>query len=113
MDAFDDEPSAGGGYDREPIVIPIDETLRIVVRFRGHPPERVSVSLEARHGDVTGAIIRYDDAHGKFHRHQPGWPEPGLADRDLDHISHPMRARHAIDEIRARYTTWKADLGLD
>ena len=38
MDAFDDEPSVGGGYDREPIVIPIDDRHRIVLRFRGHPP---------------------------------------------------------------------------
>jgi len=116
MDNFDGEPTTGGGYDRL-IDLPIDDPdgipRRIVVRLRrdraGHF-ERVSVVLEERRDDGEGQLIRFDDAHGSFHRHQPGWPEPGLIAEMLDHIEPRQRAPHARDQIRMRYHLWETEV---
>ena len=116
MDNFDGEPTTGGGYDRL-IDLPIDDpdgiTRRIVVRLRrdraGHF-ERVSVVLEERRADGEGQLIRFDDAHGSFHRHHPGWPEPGLIAEMLDHIEPRQRAPHARDQIRVRYHLWETEV---
>ena len=113
MDTFDDEPSTGGGYERvisRPLGVGQIER-RIVIRFRGRPPERVSVILEEVRGGKTGAIMRYDDAYGRFHRRVPGWPEPSREIAVfLDEVPVRRRAAYAIREIEARYTAWEADL---
>ena len=50
--------------------------------------------------------MRFDDAHGRFHRHAPGWPEPGAIDQYLDSIEPRFRVRFAQREIVLRYTEY-------
>jgi hypothetical protein len=79
MNDFDDEASTGGGYERSivrPLVAQDGIARRIVLRFRGRPVERVSVVLEEIREGQIGALMRYDDAHGQFHRHAPGQVGP-------------------------------------
>jgi hypothetical protein len=114
-DAFDGEPGTGGGYDKV-----IDAELsdgdgvvrRIVTRFRGRPRTgRVSVVLEEVRAGELGVLVRYDDAHRRFHRHAAGWPEPGERVAEfLDEVALAARAAYAMREIRARYTEWEADV---
>ncbi len=114
MDAFDDEPNTGGGYDKA-IEIEIFGNdgipRRIVMRFRGQPVKRVSVVLEEVRAGQHGAIMRYDDAHGGFHRHAPGWPQPS---REIEawfpKVLPNERAPFATDEIRMWYPKWEAQV---
>jgi len=113
VDAFDDEPTTGGGYERVvelPLLIGDEVARRVIVRFRGRPLERVSVVLEEVRNGERGVLMRYDDAHGRFHRHAPGWPKPGKIEAFLDDVPVRQRAVVADNEIRARYTAWEADL---
>jgi hypothetical protein len=111
---FDDEPSTGGGYERvirielyDPDGIP----RRIVLRMRRLGREiRAAVVLEERRSAISGQLIRFDDAHGHFHRHHPGWPEPGTIAESLDHIESRRRAAYARDQIRLRYPEWEAEV---
>jgi hypothetical protein len=114
-DAFEGEPGTGGGYDK---VIEAEFTIgdgvarRIVTRLRGRPRTgRVSVVLEEVRGGEYGVLVRYDDAHRRFHRHAAGWPEPDERVAEfLDGIAPEARAAYAMREIRARYTEWEADV---
>jgi hypothetical protein len=107
---FDDEPSTGGGYEDafsvqiwDPDGIP----RRIVVRHRGRF-DRVAIMLEEVRDGITGRLIRYDDAHGRFHRHEPGWPEPlPTIAAFLDDVPARQRAAAAILEVKVRYTLWE------
>ena len=84
---------------------------RIVLRMRGLGRQvRAAVVLEEQRGTIQGQLIRFDDAHGRFHRHAPGWPEPGAIAEFLDHVEPRQRAAYARDEIRLRYHEWEADL---
>src|SRR5450759_2014685 len=86
MNDFDDEAGTGGGYERiivRPLVAQDGIARRTVLRFRGRPVERVSVVLEEIREGQLGSLVRYDDAHGQFHRHAPGWPEPFRAHRGV------------------------------
>lgn len=79
VDYFDDEPRSGRGYEasfQAVIDDPDGIPRRIFVRWRGPRFERVSVTLEEIRGGEIGSLMRYDDAHGRYHRHVPGWPEP-------------------------------------
>ena len=115
MTHFDDEPSLGGGYEGG-YPVPIDAgdgiPRRIAVRYRKGRGrfERISISLEEVRDGQTGSLVRFDDAHGRFHRHAPGWPEPSEIVEYLDSIPFNSRVPYAISEIRARYTTWDAEL---
>ena len=74
------------------------------------PVTRVSIILEEiRHGE-RGALMRYDDAHGRFHRHAPGWPEPSEQIEVFLDVPVRLRASVADAEIRALYTAWEADV---
>ncbi len=115
MNAFDNEPSLGGGYEGGyPVRIDAGDEIprRIAVRYRKNRGtfERVSVSLEEVRDAQTGTLVRFDDAHGRFHRHAPGWPQPSEPAEYLDHIPLRHRARYAIDETKARYTAWEAEI---
>ncbi len=113
MNDFDDEASTGGGYERSivlPLVAQDGIARRIVLRFRGRPVKRVSVVLEEIREGRLGALVRYDDAHGRFHRHAPGWPEPSEHIEAFLEVPARLRAAFAETEIRARYTTWEAEL---
>jgi len=68
------------------------------------------VVLEEIRRRERGALIRYDDAHGRFHRHVPGWPEPAATIAAFLDVSLRQRARYADGEIRARYTVWEAEV---
>ncbi len=113
MDDFDDEPTTGGGYERvfaialyDPDGIP----RRIIVRRRGRF-ERVSILLEEVRDGLTGHLMRYDDAHEHFHRHEPGWPEPAATIAEwIEDVPAHLRAAYAIAEVRTRYTTWEAEV---
>jgi len=113
IDSFDNEPTPGGQYEK---VIETDLVAddglprRIVKRFRGRPLERVSVALEERRDGITGILVRYDNAHDTFHRHTPGWPEPGGQDIALPQVSRRQAAAFAEAEIRACYATWEAQV---
>ena len=111
MNFFDDEPSAGGGYE-DVFPIPIWDSdgiaRRILVRHRGHF-ERVAIELEEQRDGLIGHLVRYDDAHGRFHRHEPGWPQPSATIAVfLDEVPPRQRAAVAILEIKRRYTRWEA-----
>jgi hypothetical protein len=118
LNYFDDEPSTGGGYDDD-YPVPLDGAdgipRRIVVRYRraarGGGFERASVSLEEVRGAEEGVIMRFDDAHGRFHRHGPGWPQPShdIAEYFED-VPKNQRTAFATSEIRARYTLWEAEV---
>jgi hypothetical protein len=111
---FDDEPGTGGGYERviritlyDPDGIP----RRIVLRMRGLGRQmRAAVTLEEQRGDILGQVVRFDDAHGRFHRHQPSWPEPGPIVEFLDHVETRRRAAYAREQIQMRYPHWDAEL---
>ncbi len=86
----------------------------IVVRYRRARQggfERASVSLEEVRDGIEGTLMRYDDAHGRFHRHIPGWPEPSreIADYFSD-LPKNRRTAFATAEISARYTLWEAEV---
>ena len=66
--------------------------------------------LEELRASIRGTLIRYDDAHGRFHRHAPGWPEPGPIVELLDGVAARSRAAYAMAEIRERYHLWEAGL---
>ena len=55
--------------------------------------------------------MRYDDAHGRFHRHAPGWPEPSphIAEY-LGDVPKHQRTAFATVQIQARYTLWEAEV---
>ena len=115
MDVFDDEPTPGGSYDRvvERPVFDADGILRrIVARFttlRGKVA-RMAVVLEERRGSVEGQVMRFDDAHGRFHKHRPGWPKPGAIEAYLDMVNPRFRVDFARREIILRYTEYDAAL---
>lgn len=117
-DYFDNEPTPGGQYEKVATTNILDDdgiTRRIVKRFRGRlpgerPPERVSVALEERRNGDEGVLVRYDNAHGTFHRHAPGWPEPGAEDATFPHVSSSNAAAVAKKEILAWYHTWEAQV---
>ncbi len=110
MDDFDNEPGTGGSYE-DAFALPLynSDTIprRIVVRQRSGF-ERVSIILEEIREGITGTLIRYDDAHDRFHRHHPSWPQPADIAEFLAHIEQRQRVAYARDEIRSRYTTWEA-----
>jgi len=116
VDAFDDEPTTGGGYERL-VVVPIFSEdgipRRIVKRFQGRGVDRrTSVVLEEVRDGQRGVLIRFDDAHDRFHRHVPGWPEPGAIVESASDANVPIRQRAAFAEraIRAQYATWEAEV---
>lgn len=115
MDAFDDEPTPGGGYERmlqRRIFDPDGIPRRIIARFTtlGGRLVRVSIVLEERRDGREGQVMRFDDAHGRFHRHIPGWPEPGEIDAYLDAVEPRLRIEFARREIALRYTEYDAAL---
>lgn len=114
MDDFDGEPSPGGGYDRViaiPVYDPDGILRRIMIRLRGRGRfGRVAVALEERRAGVDGQVIRFDDAHGHFHVHAPGWPEPGAIAQSLEEVEPRQRAAYARRQIEMRYTEWDAEL---
>lgn len=110
---FDEDPNPGGGYESS-FAFPIWEEdgipRRVVVRWRGSF-ERVSVTLEEERDGTVGQLVRFDDAHDCFHRHGPGWPEPSKDIAEyFDGIPPRRRTQLAIDEMRARYTDWEAEV---
>lgn len=118
LDYFDDEPSTGGGYD-DGFVIPLDGAdaiaRRIIVRYRradrGGGFERASIILEEVRDAVEGTLMRYDDAHGRFHRHFPGWPEPSREIAEyFDQVPKNQRTAFATAAISARYTVWEVEV---
>ncbi len=118
MDSFDDEPGTGGGYD-DGFFIPLDGAdgiaRRIIVRYRRADRrggfKRVSIVLEEVREAVEGTLMRYDDAHGRFHRHVAGWPEPS---RDIaeyfDQVLKNDRTAFAVAEIGTKYTLWEVEV---
>ena|SRR5450755_4381855 len=113
MNDFDEEASTRGGYERiivRPLVAQDGIARRTVLRFRGRPVERVSVVLEEIRGGQLGALVRYDDAHGQFHRHMPGWPEPSEQIEAFLEVPVRQRAAFADTEIRAQYIAWEAEV---
>jgi hypothetical protein len=113
MDPFDDEPTPGGTYQHSfdrPIFDVDGISRRIVSRFtklRGRFV-RISITLEERRAGHEGQLIRFDDAHRRFHRHVPGWPEPGAIDVYLDGVEPHVRIEFALREIVLRYTDYEA-----
>lgn len=113
---FEDEPSAGGGYDRAfALRLHAGDGIarRIVVRLRRRPPQapRVAIVLEQVRAGTFGTLMRYDDAHGRFHRHAPGWPVPGeRIETFLDAVPVRDRAAYAVGETQVRYTAWEAEV---
>ncbi len=71
---------------------------------------RVSIVLEERRKDCEGQVIRFDDAHGCFHRHEPGWPLPGGIEAYLDSVEPRLRIEFARREIALRYPEYEAAL---
>jgi len=116
---FDCEPKPGGTYDRIQYVLVIANAdgipRRLVVRYRGHPVERLSVQLEEVRTDVSGCVQRYDDAHGFLRKHIPGRPEPdGMHAERFDHVPVRQRTAFADAEIQRRYSEWEAGVfGLE
>jgi hypothetical protein len=113
MDAFDGEATPGGGYERivkHDIFDPDGIPRRIVARFSTFAgrPLRVSIVLEERRGGADGHVIRFDDAHRRFHRHRPGWPVPGEIDEYLDSVEPRLRVKFGQREIILRYTDYDA-----
>ncbi len=51
-------------------------------------------------------MIRFDDAHGRFHRHAVGWPEPGGIETFLDSVEPQPRIEFARREISLHYTQY-------
>jgi hypothetical protein len=83
---------------------------RIIARFtkvRGRF-RRISITLEERRFGREGQVIRFDDAHGRFHSHMPGWPEPGAIDEYLDGVEPHLRIEFALRDIVLRYTEYEA-----
>jgi hypothetical protein len=115
VDAFDDEPTPGGSYERmleRRIFDPDGIPRRIIARFttvRGQIA-RVSVTLEERRFGREGQVMRFDNAHGRFHRHAPGWPEPGPIETYLDAVEPRLRIEFARREIVLRYAEYDAAL---
>jgi hypothetical protein len=111
MSDFDQEASTGGGYERS-VALPVAASdgiaQRIILRFRGRRLERVSVILEEVRAGQHGSLIRYDDAHGRFHRHSPGWPEPSGQIEAYFDLPVRRRATFSESQIRVRYTIWEA-----
>ncbi len=110
MDDFDDEPGTGGSYE-DAFALP----LYIRTLFRtGSSYASAAASSTSRSSwkrferGITGTLIRYDDAHDRFHRHHPSWPQPADIAEFLAHIEQRQRVAYARDEIRSRYTTWEA-----
>jgi hypothetical protein len=115
MNDFDAAAGTGGGYDKTiemEFNVGDGITRRIVARFRGHPRTgRVSIVLEQVRTGEHGVLIRYDDAHRRFHRHAPGWPEPSeRIEAILGEVAISARVAYAVAEIRARYTDWEAEV---
>jgi hypothetical protein len=115
MDAFDDEPTPGGGYERmvqRRIFNSDGIPRRIVARFSTLSGKlvRVSIVLQERRAGQEGQVIRFDDAHGRFHRHEPGWPEQGGIEMYLDFVEPRLRIDFARREIALRYTEYESAL---
>jgi hypothetical protein len=75
-------------------------------------PHRVMIQFEIEIGDECHAIVRYDNAHGTFHRHLPGQPVPLDGRVDLSHIQRKDWIDYAFREIKARYLEWEQELGV-
>jgi hypothetical protein len=110
VDVFEEELRPGGGYDAV-FPIPIWDidgfARRIVVRYVKQFL-RISVVLEEVRTGAHGRLMRYDDAHGRFHRHAPGWPEPGEAIVIwFDWVPFVNRTSFAIGDIRQNYQIWE------
>jgi hypothetical protein len=113
MDAFDDEPTPGGGYGRvieRRIFDPDGIPRRILGRFAvvGGRLIRVSIVLEERRDRQLGQVMRFDDAHGRFHRHAPGWPEPGDIEEYFDFVEPRRRIAFARSVLVVHYTEYDA-----
>jgi hypothetical protein len=67
---------------------------------------RCVVAFEVEIDGQRYQVVRYDNAHGGFHRHLPGLPEPSDERVDIGHVAPNEWVRYALDEIRANYQTW-------
>ena len=55
--------------------------------------------------------MRFDDAHGRFHWHATGWPEPSPQIAEyLGNVPKHQRTAFATAQIQARYTLWEAEV---
>jgi hypothetical protein len=69
----------------------------------------VSLAVTASGGRRSREIVRFDDAHGRFHRHASGDP-PRVDDREyLDRVPENMRIAYAVEDIRANADRYVAE----
>lgn len=67
--------------------------------------------LEEVRGGITGRLMRFDDAHGRFHRHGSGWPEPSpKIVAYFDNLPKRQRTAFAIAETKAQYIAWELEV---
>lgn len=69
---------------------------------------RCMVQFEVEYQGKAYGIVRFDDAHGGFHRHLPGWPAPSVERIPMPDVSPNQRIGYAVSEIKRRYKEWEA-----
>lgn len=65
------------------------------------------VALEIEVEEKVYQVVRFDNAHGVFHRHLPGFPEPKRERILLDHLAPNHWIAYARDEILKNYQVWE------
>jgi hypothetical protein len=61
---------------------------------------RICVGFQVQRGERWVEIVRYDDAHGRFHRHAPGVP-PNPKRRELIAVEAGSEVDYSFDDLRA------------
>jgi hypothetical protein len=71
-------------------------------------PNKVAGEYQVRTRKGWVALVRWDSDHGHFHRHEPGWPEPGAQDYSYGKVPMAERRDLVLNEIAECWQTWQS-----
>ncbi len=90
-------------------------------------PHYAELRFDPLHGQITDfcvgykvwcagdfvEIVRYDSAHGVFHRHAAGYPEPGPEEERFAGIPMNQRGHFAVAHIKRNCERWQTVIPIE
>ena len=89
--------------------LPSGRSQYIELRFNPEfgPVEDCCAGYKIWFGGEYTETVRYDSAHEDFHRHQEGYPEPGLVAEWFTGIDMRRRGSYATQHIKRNSIAWE------
>lgn len=81
--------------------------VRIAWTAAGGQVTRCMVALEIEADEVVYQAVRFDNVHGVFHRHLPGFPKPSDERIMLPNLNPNEWLAYAQAEIKRNYQAWE------